>query len=508
MGDLQHYCLRWNNYQSSITSAFENLRDDEDFVDVTLACDGKSLKAHRVVLSACSPYFRELLKSTPCKHPVIVLQDVVFDDLHALVEFIYHGEVNVHQKNLSTFLKTAEVLRVSGLTQQSDSYSETSFHPTDKSFHCAPVTEERASPLLSRHRRSSSNVSQQRIHRGSPESRDTPDSLENSPLPLKRSKLMSSDNNLNNINNNNNNIHSNISNSKEAKNDEEMVQNLSRTSGTRESDEDIDEKESDKERERDKESRDEDEPPVDFSISLKSNLMVTKRRCDFYDRSKNSPSRDDIKSEPMDLVPAKPTNACNSDSNDSVDISAVSESAGSGIQHLSVCDHEDSFQGAQNYLDSKLFAATSSFNFSMAAALAADSLAGMNSQNHPGNVDSLAGTSSQGLIMPPPMSGGINEPQDCPYCRRTFSCYYSLKRHFQDKHERSDTLYVCEFCHRRYRTKNSLTTHKSLQHRGTSGMLKRLLKTSSLSQSGIPDLQATSVLFENMPYSNQQQKNC
>nr|BCX71442.1 broad protein isoform ZFb [Pseudothemis zonata] len=120
MVDTQHFCLRWNNYQSSITSAFENLRDDEDFVDVTLACEGKSLKAHRVVLSACSPYFRELLKSTPCKHPVIVLQDVAFADLHALVEFIYHGEVNVHQRSLTSFLKTAEVLRVSGLTQQAD----------------------------------------------------------------------------------------------------------------------------------------------------------------------------------------------------------------------------------------------------------------------------------------------------------------------------------------------------------------------------------------------------
>uniref|UniRef100_A0A8W7Q3H3 BTB domain-containing protein n=1 Tax=Anopheles coluzzii TaxID=1518534 RepID=A0A8W7Q3H3_ANOCL len=112
MVDTQHFCLRWNNYQSSITSAFENLRDDEDFVDVTLACDGRSLKAHRVVLSACSTYFRELLKSTPCKHPVIVLQDVAFTDLHALVEFIYHGEVNVHQRSLSSFLKTAEILRV------------------------------------------------------------------------------------------------------------------------------------------------------------------------------------------------------------------------------------------------------------------------------------------------------------------------------------------------------------------------------------------------------------
>ncbi|XP_032597266.1 broad-complex core protein isoforms 1/2/3/4/5 isoform X4 [Drosophila grimshawi] len=118
MDETQHFCLRWNNYQSSITSAFENLRDDEDFVDVTLACEGRSIKAHRVVLSACSPYFRDLLKSTPCKHPVILLQDVNFMDLHSLVEFIYHGEVNVHQKSLQSFLKTAEVLRVSGLTQQ------------------------------------------------------------------------------------------------------------------------------------------------------------------------------------------------------------------------------------------------------------------------------------------------------------------------------------------------------------------------------------------------------
>lgn len=62
--------------------------------------------------------FFSFLQSTPCKHPVIVLQDVAFSDLHALVEFIYHGEVNVHQSSLSSFLRTAEVLKVSGLTQQ------------------------------------------------------------------------------------------------------------------------------------------------------------------------------------------------------------------------------------------------------------------------------------------------------------------------------------------------------------------------------------------------------
>lgn len=62
MNEEQQFCLRWNNFQANITSQFEALRDEEDFVDVTLACDGQRLKAHKVVLSACSPYFKELFK--------------------------------------------------------------------------------------------------------------------------------------------------------------------------------------------------------------------------------------------------------------------------------------------------------------------------------------------------------------------------------------------------------------------------------------------------------------
>ena len=62
MGADQQFCLRWNNFHTNITSAFESLRDDEDFVDITLACEGRQIKAHKMVLSACSPYFRALLK--------------------------------------------------------------------------------------------------------------------------------------------------------------------------------------------------------------------------------------------------------------------------------------------------------------------------------------------------------------------------------------------------------------------------------------------------------------
>ncbi|KAJ8952245.1 hypothetical protein NQ318_007404 [Aromia moschata] len=65
----QQYSLRWNDFHSSILSSFRHLRDEEDFVDVTLACDGCSFKAHKVVLSACSPYFRRLLKANPASTP-------------------------------------------------------------------------------------------------------------------------------------------------------------------------------------------------------------------------------------------------------------------------------------------------------------------------------------------------------------------------------------------------------------------------------------------------------
>ena len=58
----QRFSLRWNNYQSQMVKAFENLLDESDFVDVTLGVEGKKLSAHKMLLSACSPYFRELLK--------------------------------------------------------------------------------------------------------------------------------------------------------------------------------------------------------------------------------------------------------------------------------------------------------------------------------------------------------------------------------------------------------------------------------------------------------------
>jgi len=115
----QEYCLKWNNHRSTILSVMDTLLEEESLVDVTLSADGQILRAHRVVLSACSPYFRSLFKSDFLndRHPVIVLKDVEFENLKSLVEYMYKGEANVPQHMLSTFIQTAESLQIRGLAE-------------------------------------------------------------------------------------------------------------------------------------------------------------------------------------------------------------------------------------------------------------------------------------------------------------------------------------------------------------------------------------------------------
>lgn len=120
----RHYALKWNDFQTSILSSFRHLRDEEDFVDVTLACDQRSFTAHKVVLSACSPYFKKLLKANPCEHPIVILRDIRCEDVENLLSFMYNGEVNVSHEQLSEFLKTANLLQVRGLADVNGSTSK------------------------------------------------------------------------------------------------------------------------------------------------------------------------------------------------------------------------------------------------------------------------------------------------------------------------------------------------------------------------------------------------
>jgi len=115
----EKFCLKWNDFETNISAAFRDLREEKDFFDVTLACEDNQIEAHKVILSACSTFFRNILKRNPHQRPLLYLKGVKYRELLNILNFMYLGEVNVGQDELNTFLSIAEELKVKGLTQGS-----------------------------------------------------------------------------------------------------------------------------------------------------------------------------------------------------------------------------------------------------------------------------------------------------------------------------------------------------------------------------------------------------
>ncbi|KAK8394097.1 hypothetical protein O3P69_006357 [Scylla paramamosain] len=107
--------LKWNNHRTTFYHVISGLRNKETYTDVTLACEGKFYPVHKLVLSTCSEYFSDIFDRTPCKNPVVVLKDINCQDLEFLLDYMYIGEVNVRQNELSSLIKAAECLRIKGL---------------------------------------------------------------------------------------------------------------------------------------------------------------------------------------------------------------------------------------------------------------------------------------------------------------------------------------------------------------------------------------------------------
>lgn len=118
VGGEEHYSLRWNNHQAHLLRSFEALLHAETLVDVTLVCAERRVRAHKVLLGACSPLFRRIFSENPCKHPVIVLKDFQGWEVQAVVDFMYRGEVSVAQEQLGTVIRAGESLQVRGLADQ------------------------------------------------------------------------------------------------------------------------------------------------------------------------------------------------------------------------------------------------------------------------------------------------------------------------------------------------------------------------------------------------------
>ena len=116
MSATEVYSLRWRDFESHLGGAFQALREDKDFCDVTLSCEGEhQIKAHKVVLSACSPFFQKILLRNHHPHPLLYLRGISHNILTSVVDFIYRGEARVQQDDLEEFLAIAKELDLKGL---------------------------------------------------------------------------------------------------------------------------------------------------------------------------------------------------------------------------------------------------------------------------------------------------------------------------------------------------------------------------------------------------------
>lgn len=110
--------LKWNNHLQNMYSQLETLYSHQSLVDVSISCTDGILKAHRIVLSACSPYFESIFRDNYCKHPVIILKGVTSREMQALLKFMYKGSVEVLDADIQSFMYTANELKIRGLADE------------------------------------------------------------------------------------------------------------------------------------------------------------------------------------------------------------------------------------------------------------------------------------------------------------------------------------------------------------------------------------------------------
>jgi len=143
-------CLRWTDFESNISGALRDLREDQGFYDVTLACDEDQIQAHKVIIAACSPFFRTVLQRNPHAHPLLYLKGVKLSNLKQVLDFMYNGEVDVAKEELNSFLNVAEELKVKGLSGNQSSKKQKSNSTTPPYLANAPCLTDRQPESLAR----------------------------------------------------------------------------------------------------------------------------------------------------------------------------------------------------------------------------------------------------------------------------------------------------------------------------------------------------------------------
>ena len=121
MPSQEKFVLNWNDFPENTKNAFGLLRGDNNLAYITLACeDGQQVEAHKVILASSSPFFMNLIKTNKHQHPLIYMRGLKMEDLVAILDFVYNGEAEIYEDNLSSFMTIAEELKLKGLAGENE----------------------------------------------------------------------------------------------------------------------------------------------------------------------------------------------------------------------------------------------------------------------------------------------------------------------------------------------------------------------------------------------------
>ena len=113
---MEKFCLKWNDFKANVSSSFNVLRKEEELFDVTLVSDDEHhIAAHKLILSASSDFFKNIIRKSNHSNPLIFLSGVTSKELYRIMDYIYEGEVQLLQDDLDSFLEIANKLKIGGL---------------------------------------------------------------------------------------------------------------------------------------------------------------------------------------------------------------------------------------------------------------------------------------------------------------------------------------------------------------------------------------------------------
>merc|ERR1712133_34542 len=109
----EKYNQNWHTYSDHLREMLHDMMKSDELTDVTLVCDDKiQLKAHKIVLSACSSVFKNILSSLPQNSSVIYFKGIQHQEMESILEFMYLGVATLHQERMNEFLNVAKNLEI------------------------------------------------------------------------------------------------------------------------------------------------------------------------------------------------------------------------------------------------------------------------------------------------------------------------------------------------------------------------------------------------------------